>query len=107
MNPDLEDFLEAAFAAIQPTASAIGRVVIEPNYETDSAQSDAAPLSQELVRLLREQSLDSASLASTAGVEVFIPDRYPLLQKYVLRLELHANKLDGSWVEIAPPGNWI
>ena len=31
----------------------------------------------------------------------------PLLNKYVRSITLHQDKLDGSWVEVAPPGNWI
>ena len=107
MNPDTESFLDTAFRSIQPTSPAIGRVVIEPDYNTDPAQPDASSVQNELLRCLQAQTPDSAALASHAGFELKIPADCKLLKKYVRRITLHADKLDGSWVEVAPPGNWI
>jgi hypothetical protein len=107
MNPDIEDFLNAAFQNVQPTSPAIGRVVIEPDYEADVTRSDAEGLPRELLACLQTQSPDSSALAAPEGVDVKIPAAFPLLAKYVREITLHQNKLDGSWVEVAPPGSWI
>ncbi|MBV8832555.1 MAG: hypothetical protein JO108_25420 [Acidobacteriaceae bacterium] len=108
MNPDLEDFLEDAFASVKPTSPAIGRVVVEPEYENQLPRpGDANQLRDELARLIKEQSPDPAGLSSHEGVEISIPDAYPLLSKVVRRIILHADKAEGPWVEVEPPGNWI
>ena len=107
MNPDTEDFLNSAFQNIQPTSPEIGRVVIEPDYDADPSEPDASGLKNELLRCLRDEAPDAAALASHEGFELELPASYSLLKKYVRKITLHGNKLDGSWVEVAPPGNWI
>ncbi len=107
MNPDLETFLQDAFQSVQPTSAAIGRVVIEPDYDIDPATSDATRLPGELMQYLGQQSPDAAALASHEGFELTVPPGFPLLAKYIRSITLHGDKLDGSWVEVAPPGNWI
>lgn len=107
MNPDIEDFLNSAFESIQPTSSEIGRVVVEPDYDNDPSPSDAAAIRAELVEILRAPSLDASDLSSPEGFELVISDGSTLVSKYIRRITLHADKLDGSWVEVAPPGNWI
>ena len=107
MDPNLEFFLERAFEAVQPTSSEIGRVVVEPDYDLSPIEQDSAALAQELTQCIREQSPDAAALASHEGVTVKIPDRYPLLSKYLRSITLHQNRADGAWVEVDPPGNWI
>ncbi len=107
MNPDIEDFLEDAFASIMPTSSAIGRVVVEPDYESGLAGDDSQQLRGEFLELLNGQNVDGKTLQSQDGFEVSIPSRYGLLSKYVRRITLHADSVEGDWVEIAPPGNWI
>ena len=107
MNPDTETFLDHAFRSIQPTSPDIGRVVIEPDYDADPSQPEANGVKAELLQCLQEQPPEAAALASRDGFELTIPANCRLLRKYVRRVTLHANKLDGSWVEVAPPGNWI
>jgi len=107
MNPDIETFLDTAFRSIQPTSPDIGRVVVEPDYEASLSEPDAGSLQSELLQCLREQSPDSPALASHQGFEVNLVPAYPLLKKYLRRVTLHQDKLDGSWVEVAPPGSWI
>lgn len=107
MHPELEDFLNTAFASIQPVSSEIGRVVVEPDYEVEPSEADASGLERELRACLREQFFDAAALASHPGFEVGIPPSYRSLNKYLRKITLHRNKLDGPWVEVAPPGNWI
>lgn len=107
MHPELEDFLNAAFASIEPTSPEIGRVVVEPDYEIEPAEADVSGLKDQLVALVREESSEGATLVSSEGFEAKIPSRYPLLRKYVRRISLHQDTVDGSWVEVAPPGNWI
>ncbi len=108
MNPDLEIFLEEAFAPVQSTSVAIGRVVVEPDYENKvPAQADTRQLCDELITLLKEQSPDPAHLHSHEGVEIAIPETYSLLAKLLRKITLHADKAEGAWVEVEPPGNWI
>ena len=108
MNPDLETFLEDVFAPVQPTSPAVGRVVVEPDYESNAAASgDAGSLREELVTLLRAQSPEAVRLHSHEGVEVAIPQSCKLLREFVRRITLHGEKAEGAWVEVEPPGNWI
>lgn len=107
MNPNLEDFLEDAFSSIKPTSGTIGRVVVEPDYDSGTAADDGQQLRSEFLKLLNEQNVDGDALKSHDGFEVKIPDRYQLLSKYIRRITFHADGVEGDWVEVAPPGNWI
>lgn len=107
MHPELETFLEKAFRKVQPTSGEIGRVVVEPDYETAPAEHDGRHLVSELVQCVREQCVDPDVLATHEGFEIDIPGAYRLLAKYIRRITLHADKVDGPWIEVAPPGNWI
>ena len=107
MNLEIEDFLEAAFASIKPTSATIGRVVVEPDYEAKSATDNPQQLRGELVELLNGQSVNKGALNSRAGLEVTIPGRYQLLSKYIRRITMHADGVEGDWIEVAPPGYWI
>ncbi len=107
MNPKIEDFLEEAFASIKPTSDAVGRVVVEPDYESGSAADDPQQLRGELIELLNNQNVDDHALKSQDGFEVKIPSRYQLLCKYVRRITFYADSVEGDWIEVAPPGNWI
>jgi hypothetical protein len=106
MNPDLEFFLESAFDPIQPTSSSIGRVVVEPDYDVDP-EGDPSQLTAELVDYLRTVSPDPAALATHDGYEVSVPSQYKGLSKYIRTITLHADGVEGAWIEVAPPGNWI
>jgi hypothetical protein len=107
MHPDLEQFLEDAFASVQPSSPAIGRVVVEPDYDVAPDPKDAGNLASELVQCLREAKIDKTALASHEGFEIQIPSAYRLLHRYVRSVTLHANTIEGEWIEVAPPGNWI
>lgn len=107
MNPDLEFFLENAFQSVKPTSDKIGRVVVEPDYDVDFSPADAEPLKQELVAFLSKQTPDPAALGSHEGFEAPAPDPASLLGKYIRAITLHADDVDGPWIEVAPPGNWI
>jgi hypothetical protein len=107
MNPQLEFFLEQAFESVTPTSPGIGRVVVEPDYEVSPADRDAGGLAQQLRELLDGQSPDAAALASSQGYEVAVPREKPLLRKYLRSITLHRDRVEGAWVEVAPPGNWI
>lgn len=98
MHPDLDDFLESAFQSVQPVAPAIGRVVVEPDYDVEPDPRDASELANQLTDCLRTQTMPG---------DVEIARNYPLLKKYLRRISLHADKVEGSWVEVEPPGNWI
>jgi hypothetical protein len=107
MNPDLEDFLEKAFASMKPTSDAIGRVVVEPDYDSGVTANDSQQLRGELIELLSGQTVDGKELKSQDGFEVKISSRYQILSKYVRRITLHADSVEGDWIEVAPPGYWI
>lgn len=97
MHPDLDDYLEETFGAMPPVAG-IGHLVIEPDYETAPTEEDRGALVRELTECVRGHQ---------APEEFAIEARYPVLRKYVRRVSLHADVVEGSWVEIVPPGNWI
>ena len=98
MHPDLDDFLESAFRSVQPVSPAIGRVVVEPDYDVAPDPRDVSELTNQLTECLRSHTVPG---------DVEIDSKHPLLKKYLRRISLHADKVDGSWVEVEPPGNWI
>ncbi len=107
MHPELEFFLEEAFQSVAQTSPQIGRVVVEPDYEIAPEAKDAGHLASELLQCLREA--DSSGLPDTGheGLEIEILGPYRLLRKYLRRITLHADPIEGDWIEVAPPGNWI
>lgn len=107
MHPDLEDFLEQAFTDIAPTDPAIGRVVVEPDYDAEPEGKDAGHLASELLQCLREVDASVVAGSGHEGYVVETPGAYRVLGKYVRRITLYPDKLEGEWVEVAPPGNWI
>lgn len=104
MHPELEFFLEKAFASVQRTSPDIGRVVVEPDYNAAPDAKDADRLASELVQRLRDASVDKNALAGHEGQAI---EPSGLLQKYIRRITLHADTVEGDWIEVAPPGNWI
>lgn len=107
MHAELEDFLERAFGSIQPSSPNIGRVVVEPDYNVRPDVSCASQIAEQLSECIRDQPLKPEKLASRHGFEATIRPEYDLLHKYLLRITLHADPVEGSWIEVAPPGNWI
>ncbi len=107
MNLQLESFLETALGSIEPTSNQIGRVVVEPDYEASLDEHEASTIAEQLTACLRDQKPEPDQLSSPQGDEIQIGNSYPVLRKYVLRITLHADGVEGSWVEVAPPGNWI
>jgi hypothetical protein len=51
--------------------------------------------------------VDGDSLGSPQGVDIDIAGAYRLLRKYIRRITLHADGVEGDWIEVAPPGYWI
>lgn len=98
MHPDLEFFLEDAFDPIQPSVPGIGRVIVEPDYDAEPDASEAEALRSELIEFVQ---------GHPASGDVKVPAGHGVLSKYVRRLTLKKDALHGSWVEVAPPGNWI
>lgn len=107
MNPDLEVFLQDAFADMQRGDSPVPRVAIEPDYESGTSDADPAILRAELSQLIARQQVDTKALSSHEGIEVTIPTQYTELAKTVRKIFLHGDKEDGPWIEVIPPGNWI
>jgi hypothetical protein len=107
MHAELEDFLESAFQSLQPTSSTIGRVVVEPDYNVQPDPSCAGHIAQQLSDCIRNQPLTNNRLATRDGVEATIGPEYNLLRRYLRRITLHSEPVEGSWIEVAPPGNWI
>ena len=90
MHPELEFFLEDAFKDIQPTTPAIGRVVVQPDYNVAPEAKDSGRLKSELVQCLNEASVDEKALSSTEGYELEISGAYRLLRKYIRSVTLHS-----------------
>ena len=107
MDPQLDFFLECALELVQPTSPEIGRVVVEPDYDVSPVEEDAGALREELIQCIKEQSPNPAAIASREGFAIEIPERYPLLRKYIRAIKLHQDRAEGAWVEVEPPGNWI
>ena len=107
MHAELEDFLESAFSSLQPTSATIGRVVVEPDYDVLPDPSCASHIAEQLSECIRNQPLTPHTLSSRNGLEANIGPEYGLLRKYLRRVTLHADPVEGPWIEIAPPGNWI
>lgn len=107
MHPDLDFFLEDALRDIQPTSLQFGRVVVEPDYDVSPDPAEALRLREQFVECLQGQTPDSAALANHEGFDVPVADRFRLLKKYFRRITLHGDPIQGGWVEVAPPGNWI
>ena len=103
MNLNVEPFLEDAFESVKQTSDKIGRVIVEPNYDADISAQDAPDLAKQLQECLR----DVTAPPSPQGLEIRIPEHLALLTKYLRQITLHADKIEGPWVEVAPPGNWI
>lgn len=107
MHPELEFFLEEAFEPVRQTSSEIGRVVVEPDYEVAPEPKDAGHLISELLQALREVEIDKTALNSHDGQTIEIPGAYRLVRKYLRNITLHRDPIEGEWIEVAPPGNWI
>jgi hypothetical protein len=107
MHPDLEFFLEDAFKSVRQTSSEVGRVVVEPDYDVAPEPNDAGPLANELVQCLCKTSINKDALSSHGGFDITVPSAYRVLGKYIRRITLHADGVEGEWIEVDPPGNWI
>ena len=98
MHPDLEFFLEDALDSIQPSIPGIGRVIVEPDYDAEPDESEKEALRSAFVEFIQ---------VHPASGEIGIPAGQGVLSKYLRRVTLKREPLQGSWVEVAPPGNWI
>jgi hypothetical protein len=107
MNPSLEFFLEEAFGSVEPLSSKIGRVVVEPNYDTSPDPRDREPLAGELIQCIERELPRVAETASPQGCELKTLKQYSLLAKYLRSITVHRTPSERPWVEVAPPGNWI
>ncbi len=107
MHPDLDEFLERVLAPIEPVSKSIGRVVVEPDYDTEPDDRDADSLRTELTACIAALPAVSEPITSPHGREVKIDTRYSVLGKYLRHITLHRDTVEGAWVEVAPPGNWI
>ncbi|MBV8072280.1 MAG: hypothetical protein JO270_20425 [Acidobacteriaceae bacterium] len=107
MNPELELFLEEAFASLKQVSGQIGRVVVEPDYDAAVNAEDASALREELVAFVNSQRPPDKDLRSHDGFETPITGQFALLKKYLRRISLHSDAINGEWVEVVPPGNWI
>ena len=107
MHPDLDEFLERVFAPVQPVSKSIGRVVVEPDYETGPDENDTQALAAELAQCIADRFNPAEPITSTEGLDVAIGREFGLLKKYLRRITLHSDTVEGAWVEVVPPGNWI
>ena len=98
MHPDLEFFLEEVFNDVQPAVPGIGRVVVEPDYDATPSAGDKERLIEELLDFIKDHP-EHEDHAVPPGLKV--------LAKYIRRVTLRSDTVEGPWVEVAPPGNWI
>ena len=100
----IEAFLVDAFATIEATSTAVGRVLVGPNDDATSDESDCAGLADELVRCIREETAKSINLNSPLGHEIQLSDSYPLLKKYLRGVTIYGDVRNESWVQVKPSG---
>ena len=107
MDPQLEFFLEDAFKSVARTSPHIGRVVVEPDYDTSPVPQDREQLTRELIDCIQERAPDTNALACPQGWSIEIEKKHTLLAKYVRKITMHEAPAEHPWIEVAPPGNWI
>jgi hypothetical protein len=107
MDPQLEFFLEDAFASVRSTSPQVGRVVVEPDYDISPDEQEQNELADELIRCIQEHSPKAKELPPSEGWKLTVPSKYPVLAKYVRSITLHQAPTECPWVEVEPPGNWI
>jgi hypothetical protein len=107
MHPELEFFLESAFDGVRPSLPNVGRVVVEPDYDLSPDEDEKQKLTEELEQLLSTQTVNPSAVSSSEGQALAIPGSLKTLSKYVRSVTLHADSVEGAWIEVAPPGNWI
>jgi hypothetical protein len=98
MNPELEFFLESILEPIEPISPDVGRLVVEPDYEMAAREEDREALKRELLECVRDEA---------PGSEIVPAAKYPILRRYIRKISVRADRVEGPWVEVAPPGNWI
>ncbi|MCU1293712.1 MAG: hypothetical protein JWP08_2562 [Bryobacterales bacterium] len=98
MHPDLEFFLEEVFDDIEPVIPGVGRVIVEPDYDAEPAAADKPKLAEELIEFVKDHPDPG---------ETDVPEGLKVLAKYIRRVTLRSDTLEGPWVEVAPPGYWI
>ena len=70
MNPEIEPMLEEALESIQPVSTAVGRVAVEPDYESGLTAADVPQIKAELEKLLNSLQLAPEDIASHDGQDV-------------------------------------
>ena len=98
--------LEEALESIQPVSTAVGRVAVEPDYESGLTAADVPQIKAELEKLLNSLQLAPEDIASHDGQDVKFSES-PMLSRFVRKISLHGGEADKPWVEVVPPGNWI
>jgi hypothetical protein len=107
MKPQIENFLQEALKNVSPQVQGVGRVVVEPDYDSDAPLQQPEELAAEFQRLLRSQRVDLVALMSHVGFEVEDLSSFPRVASLVRRISLHSDSAEGPWIEVAPPGSWI
>lgn len=106
MNPEIEPMLEEAFESIEPVSTSVGRVAVEPDYDSGLSAGDVPQIKQELEKLLSSVQLSPDAIASHEGQTVNFSGSLTL-SRFVRKISLHGGEADKPWVEVVPPGNWI
>lgn len=106
MNPEIETMLEDAFEPIQPVSTTVGRVAVEPDYESGLTPAETPQIRAELEKLLQGVKLSATDIASHDGQNIDFSGS-SLLSRYLRKISLHGGEADTPWVEVVPPGNWI
>jgi hypothetical protein len=97
----LEAFLEDAGAAVEPSSD-LGSLDLDPHYGTNPDYSDLRGLTAELCSL-REDLSTRMPVRSPQGATISIPERYPLLRKYIRDITWRCERA-GSWIRVLPDG---
>ena len=98
--------LEDAFESIQPFTTSVGRVAVEPDYESGMTAADVPNIKSELEKLLGGLQYSAQAIASHDGQDVDFRGS-STLARFVRKISLHGGEADKPWVEVVPPGNWI
>lgn len=106
MNPEIETLLEDGLCSLQPTSDAVGRVSIEPDYESEFGAADLPQLRAELEEVLNTAPVSAKAVKEHDGQELDFA-AFPTLTRFVRKIALHGGATATPWIEVIPPGNWI
>lgn len=106
MNPEIEPLLEEKLASLAPTSNLVGRVSVEPDYESGLTATDIQQLRTELEEVLSTVPVSADAINGHDGQTVDFK-AFPTLTRFIRKISLHGGDAVEPWVDVVPPGNWI